>query len=496
MVDISRRISVCTEGTRNVLAIELNEEEKLIPYCCKVMESNNIPGLLRMNHQMMDGAVTLRYDLSGKVRLHEFMLQHRLTYQQGILLLRNLTEALLHLDEYFLSAGMCYLNPEQIYIGDGLTAYLPCIPVEKQEMADGATDLKHFYEKLISEYFATADCSDYDRLFKWVYNATMFDLEAFYKLFLVEQQPAQPSQPVQPTAAARLVQPAQEPIRPVRAEQPVLPKVPQKQAEQEESHPHELTEILQSKMDGVRALYGSEARENDALPRILPRFGRQTESHAEKAAPKATAPVAPQAADIGFEVPGGAKVVAPQKKEKAAAEKKTFSLFGGRASGAEKANPQKEPSQPSQPPVFGRKPVIPATPKAPQVVKPQESEEWDSGTILVGTPDQDSMPKTQARPQEAYFVHNGNKVSINHTPFLVGKYNTSCQLHYAIYDNNKISRSHATFLCENGQYFIRDNQSRNGTTLNGQALLPLQPAKLSDGDEIRLYDELLVFHLG
>lgn len=106
------------------------------------------------------------------------------------------------------------------------------------------------------------------------------------------------------------------------------------------------------------------------------------------------------------------------------------------------------------------------------------------------------MPKTPARPQEAYFVHNGNKVSINHTPFLVGKYNTSCQLHYAIYDNNKISRSHATFLCENGQYFIRDNQSRNGTTLNGQALLPLQPAKLSDGDEIRLYDELLVFHLG
>ena len=34
MVDISRRISVCTEGTRNVLAIELNEEEILITYCC------------------------------------------------------------------------------------------------------------------------------------------------------------------------------------------------------------------------------------------------------------------------------------------------------------------------------------------------------------------------------------------------------------------------------------------------------------------------------
>ena len=84
---------------------------------------------------------------------------------------------------------------------------------------------------------------------------------------------------------------------------------------------------------------------------------------------------------------------------------------------------------------------------------------------------------------------------ISQTPFLVGKYNTTCRLHYAIYDNNKVSRSHATFLKENGQYFIRDNQSRNGTLLNGKALMPLKPTALKDGDEICLYDELLTFHL-
>lgn len=492
MVDISRRISVCTEGTRNVLAIELNEEENLIPYCCKVMESNNIPGLLRMNHQMMDGVVTLRYDLSGKVRLHEFMLQHRLTYQQGILLLRNLTEALLHLDEYFLSAGMCYLSPEQIYIGDGLMAYLPCIPVEEQEMADGAAELKHFYEKLISEYFATADRSDYDRLFKWVYNATMFDLEAFYKLFLAEQQSAQE---VSQSTGKREVQPVQEPARPISVEKSAAQTSPKNQGEQEESRPHELTEMLQSKMDGVRALYGSEARESDAVPKILPRFGKQAENHAEVEKPPMKVPPAPEAANVGFEVPGGARVTAPQRKEKVAAEKKQFSFFGGRGTGAEKVKPQKEPVQPPQTSPFARKPIAPKATKMPQT-KPQAEEEWDSGTILVGQPGKRSVQETPNQAKEAYFIHNGNKVAINHIPFMVGKYNTSCQLHYAIYDNSKVSRSHATFLCENGQYFIRDNQSRNGTTLNGRALLPLQPAKLSDGDEIRLYDELLVFHLG
>ena len=43
---------------------------------------------------------------------------------------------------------------------------------------------------------------------------------------------------------------------------------------------------------------------------------------------------------------------------------------------------------------------------------------------------------------------------------------------------------------------MRDNQSRNGTSVNGKAILPLQPAPLQDGDEIKLYDEVLVFHLG
>ena len=96
----------------------------------------------------------------------------------------------------------------------------------------------------------------------------------------------------------------------------------------------------------------------------------------------------------------------------------------------------------------------------------------------------------------AYLVHHDQKIPIRQTPFLVGKYNTSIQLHYSIYDNNKVSRNHATILQENGRYFVRDNQSRNGTSVNGKAILPLQPAPLQDGDEIKLYDEVLVFHLG
>ena len=207
MVNFSRRISIQAEGTNNVLVIELQEDEHLVPYCCKVMEQNDIPGLLRMRHQFMDGVVRLRYNIGGKVPLREFMVRNRLTYENGILLLRNLSSALLHLNEYFLSVDMCYLDPEQIYVGDGLHVYLPCFPLQQEQVQNNSIRLKTFYEKLLSEYFATSDCSSYDNMFKWVYKATLFDLETFYNHFLSEtsndQKKLSPPVMVKPAAAPK-----------------------------------------------------------------------------------------------------------------------------------------------------------------------------------------------------------------------------------------------------------------------------------------------------
>jgi type II secretory pathway pseudopilin PulG len=49
-----------------------------------------------------------------------------------------------------------------------------------------------------------------------------------------------------------------------------------------------------------------------------------------------------------------------------------------------------------------------------------------------------------------------------------------------------ISRLHCTFLEEDGAFFLRDDQSANGTYLNGVRLAPLERNPLKDGDEIRL----------
>lgn len=476
MEDFARRISIQTEGTNNVLVIELQPGETLIPYCCKVMERNNIPGLLRMRHQSMDGVIRLRYNIGGKVPLREFMLRHHLTYQNGIRLLRNLCDALLHLNDYFLTVDMCYLDPEQIYVGDGLCVYLPCVPMQRETAQNTSARLKMFFEKLLSEYFATADCSSYDDMFKWVYKATLFDLETFCKTFLKEDKAAAAA-PAAPAPAPKAAKPAPK-AAPAPAAEPAAP-TPQ---------PGQLTEMLQEKIKGLQSIYPGAAEEKAAAP--------QPKAQKEKPAPEPTKP------SMGFEIPGGGAFAVPggddRRKPKAEKERKGFWPFGGRADKTpEEPAPQPEEAAPAVRPAPSARPAPVARP-AEQKAAPAPAEEWEDGTILVDRQDYVPTPAVHQEPAvaKAYLVHNNQKVPINETPFMVGKYNTTIRLHYAVYDNNKVSRNHATILCDNGQYFVRDNQSRNGTSVNGKPILPLQPVALKDGDEIRLYDEVLVFHLG
>jgi hypothetical protein len=52
--------------------------------------------------------------------------------------------------------------------------------------------------------------------------------------------------------------------------------------------------------------------------------------------------------------------------------------------------------------------------------------------------------------------------------------------------DSPISRLHCTILEEDSAYFLRDDQSANGTYLNGVRLVPMDRNPLKDGDEIQL----------
>ena len=57
-----------------------------------------------------------------------------------------------------------------------------------------------------------------------------------------------------------------------------------------------------------------------------------------------------------------------------------------------------------------------------------------------------------------------------------------------------ISRNHARITREEGQYYIEDLNSRNGTYLNGELLSYKQKCRMKPGDHLRFAREEYVFY--
>jgi pSer/pThr/pTyr-binding forkhead associated (FHA) protein len=65
-----------------------------------------------------------------------------------------------------------------------------------------------------------------------------------------------------------------------------------------------------------------------------------------------------------------------------------------------------------------------------------------------------------------------------------------------LYDEDEVSSvsgQHCTIQYDRGNFLVTDDNSANGTTVNGELLPPNNPRRLKDGDEIVLGD---LFHRG
>jgi hypothetical protein rflaF_01939 len=94
-----------------------------------------------------------------------------------------------------------------------------------------------------------------------------------------------------------------------------------------------------------------------------------------------------------------------------------------------------------------------------------------------------------------YIVHKGCKIEICKTPFAIGQGSSSYPVDYVIKNNPRVSHRHAVIIEENGEFYLSDNCSTNGTILNGIDVKPGTLELLKDGDEIRLYNEIICFYL-
>lgn len=90
-------------------------------------------------------------------------------------------------------------------------------------------------------------------------------------------------------------------------------------------------------------------------------------------------------------------------------------------------------------------------------------------------------------------INTNEKIYITKRNFIVGKSRSHAD--YTIENNAAISRVHAQFNCEGNEYYIVDKGSTNKTFVNGYMISPNYPIKISNGDEIKLADEVFIFSL-
>jgi hypothetical protein len=82
----------------------------------------------------------------------------------------------------------------------------------------------------------------------------------------------------------------------------------------------------------------------------------------------------------------------------------------------------------------------------------------------------------------------GQKIPIKREENILGR-SRVCDIQF---HDPKVSRQHAMLRLYKGRYFIQDMQSSRGTLVNSQ---PIETHMLQEGDQIRLGDTILVFHL-
>lgn len=86
----------------------------------------------------------------------------------------------------------------------------------------------------------------------------------------------------------------------------------------------------------------------------------------------------------------------------------------------------------------------------------------------------------------------GEKIELGKPSFVLGK--NPEKSYYAVADNTNISRVHAVITMRNGRYYVMDQNSTNGTFINGRIIKAGQETEILPGDCLMLANEEFIFN--
>ena len=139
-------------------------------------------------------------------------------------------------------------------------------------------------------------------------------------------------------------------------------------------------------------------------------------------------------------------------------------------------------------------PKTPEMPKAPEAPKPEEQGDMVSLDTIMQEVEDNTPPAEVSKPRP-HFVRKktGEKIYITKDEFKIGK--SKVHADYAIDSNSAISRVHVIIIRRNGVNYLKDNDSTNGTFVDGEKLEPGREVLLKANMEVKFGDEDFTFLL-
>lgn len=119
------------------------------------------------------------------------------------------------------------------------------------------------------------------------------------------------------------------------------------------------------------------------------------------------------------------------------------------------------------------------------------------GTIVLSDDGISVQQIQQMQPVNYHFASltrqvTGEKIELGKPSFVLGKNPEKSD--YAVADNTNISRVHAVITMRNGRYYVMDQNSTNGTFINGRIIKAGQETEILPGDCLMLANEEFIFN--
>lgn len=122
-------------------------------------------------------------------------------------------------------------------------------------------------------------------------------------------------------------------------------------------------------------------------------------------------------------------------------------------------------------------------------------EDEDEATSLLIDDEPTSLLSEGPQITYPYLIRKSSfdRTDINKPVFRIGKERSYVDCFVA--NNNAVSRIHADIITRNNCYFVKDENSTNGTYVNGNRLSPNEEVQVFDGDIITFANEEFEFHI-